>query len=153
MSDPCSLIQRLAEQLKIYNDHCPYNDRPHDKLLAEASTYLDRCSSNSEKLSDKDLDELEDLYFFLDAGHSKPWRPFALSVLDEWGSRPLSPISLTERLPGPEDCDAEGRCWQWDNVDGSWFEHYPSPDEPRHGYWLPHHALPVPSVQPRGAND
>jgi hypothetical protein len=63
----------------------------------------------------------------------------------------IKPVPVAERLPGPEDCDAEGRCWwfcpaailpsgqcaYWclAPADGSrsWFTH-----------WLPHHALPLP---------
>jgi hypothetical protein len=32
------------------------------------------------------------------------------AVLARWG-QPATPIPVAERLPGPEDCDADGRCW------------------------------------------
>lgn len=58
------------------------------------------------------------------------------------------PIPVSERLPGPEDCDAEGRIWihmpdigtapSWRLVD-------PREIGPYHSHWLPAHALPVPS--------
>lgn len=32
-------------------------------------------------------------------------------ALDTFGATSPPPVSVTERLPGPEDCDAEGRCW------------------------------------------
>ena len=58
----------------------------------------------------------------------------------------LPPVPVSERLPGPEDCDAEGRCWWWD---GEWglveqrFADYIVT------HWLPIHALPLPrEVQP-----
>jgi hypothetical protein len=69
-------------------------------------------------------------------------------------ARPTTePVPVSERLPGPEDCDAEERCW-WLTlavIEGG-----------RGGYstfwelttfkaavrcashWLPHHALPAP---------
>jgi hypothetical protein len=65
----------------------------------------------------------------------------------------IEPVPVAERLPGPEDCDEEGRCWwfcpaailpsgqcaYWclAPADGSrsWFTH-----------WRPHHALPVPAT-------
>ena len=59
------------------------------------------------------------------------------------------PVSVHERLPGPEDCDAEGRCWlycpqtpilnpYWDLVKLDYIDPVP----PTH--WLPAHALPLP---------
>jgi len=65
------------------------------------------------------------------------------------GRPAVEPVPVAERLPKPEDCDAEGRCWWW-IVD--------QPGELPHWIycqlevlswtnftaWLPHHALPVP---------
>jgi hypothetical protein len=75
------------------------------------------------------------------------------AVLQRWGRSTPQPIPVSERLPGPEDCDAEGRCWFWEpdcdynglkwalvnrtygcNAQESVFTH-----------WLPFHALPLPS--------
>ncbi len=64
------------------------------------------------------------------------------------------PVPLSERLPGPEDCDKQGRCWlgghQMGNGTPTWLLGYPAwaerfPDV--HRFWLPAHALPLP---PRG---
>jgi hypothetical protein len=33
---------------------------------------------------------------------------FARAVLTRWGRPVITPIPVSERLPGPEDCDAEG---------------------------------------------
>lgn len=65
----------------------------------------------------------------------------------------LTPVPLTERLPGPDDCDAEGRCWVGyasfvDEIDFGSINYNPSwelckvtlADE----VWLPHDALPTP---------
>jgi hypothetical protein len=41
----------------------------------------------------------------------------ALAVLARWGNHPESPdsstqpIPVSERLPGPEDCNSKGECW------------------------------------------
>ena len=35
------------------------------------------------------------------------------AVLARWGRPAIEPVPVSERLPGPEDCDAEGRCWWW----------------------------------------
>ena len=76
---------------------------------------------------------------------------YARAVLARWGRPALAPIPVTERLPGAEDCDADGRCWV----------HQPNallPEAPgwmliRSKYasanyaatcWLPSHALPLP---------
>ncbi len=61
------------------------------------------------------------------------------------------PVPVSERLPGPEDCNAEGRCW--------WFtETYPRPVGPGAKFWelarfcpgsvhwLPAHAIPLPQA-------
>ena len=63
------------------------------------------------------------------------------------------PVSVHERLPGPEDCDAEGRCWVHQ-------PHEACPESPAWELmlakyasanyeavcWLPAHALPLPEV-------
>lgn len=43
------------------------------------------------------------------------------------------PVSVSERLPGPEDCDAEGKCWWFHDEDNASCSH-----------WLPANALPLP---------
>jgi hypothetical protein len=86
------------------------------------------------------------------------------SEFDEWiryelvsarYARPaIEPVPTSERLPKPEDCDAEGLCWL----------HQPHPATPEtpewrlmparyastlYGttHWLPHWALPVPGLK------
>jgi hypothetical protein len=79
----------------------------------------------------------------------------ARAVLARWG-HPALPIPVSERLPGPEDCDAEGRCWwlkQRENPDydllmPTWHFQRQGPAGTRffrYTHWLPAHALPVPS--------
>ena len=66
----------------------------------------------------------------------------------------LVPVSVSERLPGPEDCDAKGRCW-WLRVGGDgvgdWFQRAPYPSVTSYAFfrmthWLPANALPLPEV-------
>ena len=73
----------------------------------------------------------------------------------------LVPVAVSERLPGPEDCDAEGRCWWWhpSHPESGYSEgwmlrprawgvgHYDLDDRPTHTHWLPAHALPVPEAE------
>ena len=58
-------------------------------------------------------------------------------------------IVLSERLPGPEDCDSHGWCWVLYSAHSTWTL------EPPYGqdgmptgwtHWLPAHALPLPEV-------
>jgi hypothetical protein len=72
------------------------------------------------------------------------------AVLARWGRPAIEPVPVSERLPGPEDCDAEGRCWVFDDMLGlpSWtlikvLGKNLEPDMT----WLPHWALPVPGVE------
>jgi len=66
----------------------------------------------------------------------------------------IKPVPVAERLPGPEDCDAEGRCW-WFNPGvkassnphialSSWRLTHMLASKPMGTHWLPHHALPIP---------
>ena len=63
-----------------------------------------------------------------------------------WGRPAVEPAPVSERLPGPEDCDARGWCWYWHPDEECW-EMVPqvtgTVDEWSH--WLPHHALPLPT--------
>ena len=63
------------------------------------------------------------------------------------------PVAVSERLPGPEDCDAEGRCWwgrpESDDWSADWTLATPEAIaefcefSPR-VTWLPFNALPLP---------
>ena len=70
------------------------------------------------------------------------------AALARWGRPAIEPVPVSERLPGPEDCDAEGRCWFWERMDDRWVlmdRELAQQDWPWH--WLPHYALPVPQQQ------
>jgi len=65
-------------------------------------------------------------------------------------SRPaIEPVPVSERLPWPEDCDAEGCCWAIGER-GNWMCVHVigrSWTNPIYTHWLPHGALPVPGVE------
>jgi hypothetical protein len=72
---------------------------------------------------------------------------FALAVLARWGRPTIQPVPVVERLPGPEDCDAEGCCWAIGER-GNWMCVHVigrSWSNPIYTHWLPHWALPVPT--------
>jgi hypothetical protein len=69
----------------------------------------------------------------------------------------VAPVPVSERLPGPEDCDAEGRCW-WgepqieDSYDATW--NLCTQDDAEEWCtwgtkcgWLPANALPLPAPE------
>jgi hypothetical protein len=63
---------------------------------------------------------------------------------------PPQPIPVSERLPGPEDCDAAGMCWWWCFPAERWLRcgiPKPDPTSQIHTHWLPAHALPLPSKE------
>ena len=58
------------------------------------------------------------------------------------------PIPVSERLPGAEDCDAEGRCWLHLPDMGTeplWRLTDPSLRSRYHSHWLPASSLPLPA--------
>ena len=56
------------------------------------------------------------------------------------------PVAVSERLPGPKDCEA-GECWAWDVAAESWNRtHYALCNHFTH--WLPANALPTPEAKP-----
>ncbi len=67
------------------------------------------------------------------------------------GRPAIEPVPVAERLPGPEDCDAEGRCYAWDGYWWLVFSAVLEEDDTGAGdgytHWLPHHALPVPQQE------
>ena len=75
------------------------------------------------------------------------------AVLARWSCPTPQPVPVSERLPGPEDCDEQGRCWWFSQADppGDWYLDLPVPAKaiPCYGitHWLPANALPIPSAQ------
>jgi hypothetical protein len=62
------------------------------------------------------------------------------------------PVPVSERPPGPEDCDAEGRCWWFSppacgphTIRPCWT--FDSETLEGDTHWLPHWALPMPVVE------
>jgi hypothetical protein len=74
-------------------------------------------------------------------------------LLENYARPTIEPVPVAERLPGPEDCDAERRCWwhapETDTKCGIWClgpgPNCRPPDGFGETHWLPHHALPIPT--------
>jgi hypothetical protein len=74
---------------------------------------------------------------------------YARAALARWGHPVIEPVPVSERLPGPEDCDAEGCCWAIGKR-GDWMCVHAigrSWSNPIYTHWLPHWALPVPKQE------
>jgi hypothetical protein len=54
----------------------------------------------------------EDLYDLAEVFNGEPVAAMR-RALEIWGTPAIQPVPVSERLPGPEDCDEEGRCWWW----------------------------------------
>ena len=70
------------------------------------------------------------------------------AVLAGWGRPAVEPVPVSERLPRPEDCDDQGRCWWLDRpmrYAPAWVLKRPGGGL-LHPFiaWAPHWALPVP---------
>jgi hypothetical protein len=98
--------------------------------------------------SDEDLDAL---FTEVDqSGESESWRTYARAALARWGRPAIEPVPVSERLPGPEDCDEEGLCWWWDSdcrQTEAWCRGLSEYASGSYSHWLPHWALPVPGVE------
>ena len=125
------------------------------ELLAFARAVLALAQPEPQGVTDEEIDDLASE--LLD-GDRASTRDFARAVLARWGRPAIEPVPVSERLPGPEDCDAEGRCWWWrtDGVEEHWelislrdpIGHNEScASHVNYTHSLPHYALPVSQQQ------
>jgi hypothetical protein len=61
------------------------------------------------------------------------------------GRPAIEPVPVSERLPGPEDCDLFERVWAFNPVLDHW--KVTRINQSIHTHWLPYWALPVPGVE------
>ncbi len=135
---PQSLIDRARAALDtepaIGIDDCPYCTNGLVTVLRNSASYhFD---------GDEPIAEYEDCEECGGSGKAPP-------------ATPPAPVPAAERLPGPGDCDAEGRCW-WLKPRGyrghSISESYWILGDadyrilPSKTHWLPANALPLPGV-------
>ena len=59
------------------------------------------------------------------------------------------PVAVSERLPGTEDLDSDGRCWWFHPIAEEWCFDRTINGVPLSGWthWLPFHALPLPALE------
>ena len=144
--------KRLCAELVDAIDSGIPTDRMHlSPLMLRVRDAL--AEPEPEEPKDSDLHALA--FCFAQPCFDFDYIPFARAVLARWGNHPgspdsstLQPIPVSERLPGPEDCDAKGRCWAWklDDEEDAWhLELKEWINSPWTTHWLPANALPQPS--------
>jgi hypothetical protein len=80
-------------------------------------------------------------------------RDMVRRALARWGRPAVEPVPVAERVPGPEDCDGQGRCWWLDrplkNGPAAWMLRRQD-DGLLIPFiaWAPHWAIPVPQEGP-----
>jgi hypothetical protein len=99
--------------------------------------------------------------FMYDSDFDIAFNAICDAVLQRYSRPAIQPVPVSERLPGPEDCDGDGRCWWWhpdhkeDDFDDGWILLNPkwadgrrdSDDSLIYTHWLPANALPTPEAK------
>jgi hypothetical protein len=155
MTDYRAELQRLV---KAYDEHGGRWPDHHEQALFQAveAARTTLAQPEPEGLPPRvgHILRLAEIIREVDGSHDKGAAALAEAILSHPGSRwspTTEPVPVAERLPGAEDCDAEGRCWMFDPCDRGWWSY--SPALPSDGdpapftHWLPHHALPVPGAE------
>ena len=152
-TDYRALCAELLEELEnairvIYHEDGTKHISTADAVIAKADAAL--AQPEPVGPTDVELDDLECSMWVatgvVEQGQAEEvpptYRAFARAALARWGRPTITPIPVSERLPGPEDCDAEETCWMWHPVNF----HYClcRPDPSVHTHWLPFHALSLP---------
>jgi hypothetical protein len=123
--------------------------------FARAVIAADRVRWGPEEVTDEELYQFWESHPELGLTCDEPVK-LLRAVLTRYARPTIKPVPAAERLPGLEDCDAEGRCWlghnyepEEDNVGPLWYLLpvliLESPTTVTH--WLPHDALPVPGAE------
>jgi len=153
MTDFRALCARMADELDRYRQLLMDNRRETHALATEARAALFQYEPEGP------TDDAELLVAY-EQGAEARWREgfpesFSLTdmerasktaglraVLARWGRTAPQPVPVSERLPGPGDCDAEGECYWFDpEGSGAWYQ---DTYQGNYTHWLPVHALPLP---------
>ena len=139
MNDFRALCSELAAELRLYKIAHPMHE---ESLLDRARAALAEGETGP---SDEERLELAEQYRSDGLIDLYSARDFARAVLARYGSTPPRPIPVAERLPGPEDCNDEGRCWWCDSIQWRWYFLIADNRKPSaYDHWLPAHAIPTP---------
>ena len=72
---------------------------------------------------------------------------YARAALARWGRPAAAPVPASERLPGPEDCDEQGRYWGLVMGCEAWVLAKGNPRLVCITHWLSANALPLPAPE------
>ena len=154
MTDFRELCAELADSLEEWLSSnsiggISLDDGTDAELIYRARTALAQPEPQRPTL---DCDEIEvpawhrgDDFYVYKEGYTTGWAAGVNAAADCWARPAIEPVPIAERLPGPEDCDAEGCCWVASEDCPAW--HRVSRHFDAWHYWLPHHALPVPQQE------
>jgi hypothetical protein len=148
MTDFRALCQELMDEA-IYLGSLPYEQDPDPDLIGRARAALE-VQPEPQGPSDEELITMWATTRYID--QPEGGLAYARAVLFRWGRPAIEPVPVSERLPGPEDCDGEGRCWWFSppargphTIRPCWT--FDSETLEGDTHWLPHWALPVPGVE------
>ena len=105
-----AMIARMADELDHYRQLLMDDRREAHALATEARALL--AQPVAEGPTDEELDEL---YFDIDAGHVASWRHFARAVLAKWGNSQ----GILDSLPQPVWAEIH-YAWELEDADGEW---------------------------------
>jgi hypothetical protein len=164
MTDFRALCARMADELDHYRQLLMDDRRATHALAAEARAVL--AQPEPVAPTDAEIEEAAKLihasmrFAVPDNHYTRDWvergnslmqdeaRRTARAALASWGRPAIEPVPVSERLPGPDDCDAEGLCWWWSRDITAWCLCFAADgDSSEWTHWLPHWALPVPGVE------
>ena len=134
----------LADRRRI--TECEEAERPAAQPVAEEPTD-DEIEEWADACSEAPLEEMDpEIHGWRRCFTAKEFSETIRAALARWGRPTPQPVAVSERLPGPEDCEA-GECWGWDVAAEAWNRtHYAVCNHYTH--WLPANALPTPEAKP-----
>jgi hypothetical protein len=144
MTDFRALCARMADELDHYRQLLMDDRRATHALATEARAALE-AQPEPQGPTDAELITMWATTRYID--QPEGGLAYGRAVLTRWGRPAIEPVPVSERLPGPEDCDEEGLCWWWDpdcRQTEAWCRGLSEYASGSYSHWLPHWALPVP---------
>lgn len=139
--------QWIADQAALW----AWNQRATSDLNKPQEAKDESNKPTDEELVKTVKQSMEDCIFISELIYynCEPLMQILRAVLARWGNHPgspdrsLQPVPVSERLPGPKDCDNAERVWCWSWAINTW--RLNRINQSIHSHWLPAHALPLPS--------
>jgi hypothetical protein len=155
MTDYKALCARMADELDHYRQLLMDDRRETHALATEARAALAQPEPPVAGEVAAALIELRSTVMALDQLKMYVAAQRVKRAADLLQHQHPQPVAVSERLPVPEDCDAEGRCWwlkdranpEHDLLLPTWHLQRQGPAGSsffRFTHWLPAHALPAP---------